>query len=103
VSRTHEFAEVQLLGALRAGHVTLPAADLQRAEALLGAAGTLAHERLGAEPQTQGAELVLLATEQHGYWQALSENPLMRRESVDAARVLTRSCEGLIAGAAAVR
>jgi len=103
VSRTHEFAEVQLLGALRAGHVTLPAADLQRAEVLLGAAGTLAHERLGAEPHTHGAELALLATEQHGYWQALSENPLMRRDSVNAARVLTRSCEGLIAGAAAVR
>jgi len=101
VASTHEFAEVRLLGALRAAHVTLPGADLARAELLLGVSGTLAHQRLGAQTDTSARELAALAAEQHSYWQALSENPLMPRDAADAARVLTRSCEGLIAAASA--
>ncbi|MCP5028327.1 MAG: GTP-binding protein [Actinomycetia bacterium] len=99
----HEFAEVRLLNALRAGHVGLPATDLERAERLLGIVGTFTHERLEADPDTQPAELVALALNQHSYWQTLSENPLLSRDATEAARVLTRTCEGLIAGAQAAR
>ena len=99
----HEFAEVRLLNALRAGQVALPAADLERAERLLGIGGTFAHERLGADADTQPAELAALALTQHSYWQTLSENPLLSRDATEAARVLTRTCEGLIAGAQAAR
>lgn len=99
----HEFAEVRLLNALRGGQVVLPATDLDRAERLLGIAGTFAHERLDADADTPAAELAALALTQHAYWQALSENPLLSREATEAARVLTRTCEGLVAGAQATR
>ena len=99
MASTHEFAEVRLLGAIRAAHVNLPGSDLTRAELLLGVSGTLAHQRLGAESDTSARELAALATEQHSYWHSLAENPLMARDAAEAARVLTRSCEGLIAAA----
>lgn len=103
MSSVHEFAEVQLLNALRSGYVTMSDADLARAERLLGAEGGLAHQRLDADESTEASELGKLALDQHGYWQRLSENPLMTRESADAARVLTRTCEGLIAASHAAR
>ena len=102
-SSVHEFAEVQLLNGLRSGYVTLSESDVQRAERLLGAAGGLAHQRLDAEESTTAAELGRLALDQHSYWQRLSENPLMSRDAADAARVLTRTCEGLIAASHAAR
>jgi GTPase SAR1 family protein len=103
MSTVHEFAEVQLLSMLRSGRVTLPGSDPERAEQLLGATGTFAHERLGVERETTATEMLTLALEQHAYWQAMSENPMIDRAGTVAARVLTRSCEGLLAGLHAAR
>lgn len=97
-SNVHEFAEIQLLNAIRAGVVALPTGDVERAEILLGAKGTLAHQRLGAMPDTSGDTLTSLAHEMHRYWQQLTENPLMTRSATDASRTLVRTCEGLVAG-----
>ncbi len=101
-STVHEFAEVELLGDLRTGRIRLAESDAERAERLLGSHGGLAHQRLGADPETMPDELTKLAIDQHGHWQRVSENPLTARPAADAARVLTRTCEGLlVAGRAA--
>lgn len=99
-SNVHEFAEIQLLNAIRAGIVTLPQSDVERAESLLGAGGMLAHQRLGAPADMPGPELANVAHELHRHWQQLAENPLVARATVDAARTLLRTCEGLVAGLA---
>lgn len=101
-STVHEFSEVELLSNLRAGRVRLADADAARAERLLGADGGLAHQRLGADASTTPDELMKLAIDQHGHWQRVGESPLTSRPSADAARVLVRTCEGLlVAGRAA--
>ena len=99
-SNVHEFAEIQLLNALRVGAVTLPPADIEHAESLLGANGSLAHQRLGVQGDAPGEALVAAAHELHRHWQQLAENPLMARTTVDASRTLVRTCEGLVAGLA---
>ena len=95
----HEFREVQLLVGLRSGAVSVPADRVDEAERLLGSAGPLAHERLGLAATDPASEVLAAAAAAHGYWQALSENPLMDRATMEAARVVARSCEGLIAAA----
>ncbi len=103
MSSVHEFAEVQLLNAIRSGFVNMSEPDAERAERLLGTHGGLAHQRLGADQNTEAGELSRLAIGQHTYWQRLGENPLMPRETIEAARILTRTCEGLLAAGRAAQ
>src|SRR5918992_3004638 len=53
----HEFAELRLLSALRAGAIKLPKEVLQEAERLLGGDGGAAPARLGLEPDAGGQEI----------------------------------------------
>jgi hypothetical protein len=93
----HELAEIRLLNALRAGHVPLKDDVRDEAERLLGAEGTDVHSRLGLEPDADtgaiGAALRTALTK----WQRRAESPMSSREVSDGARVLVRTCEGLIA------
>ena len=93
----HELAEIRLLNALRAGHVPLKDDVLHSAERLLGAEGTDVRKRLGlaldASTGEIGSELKSAITA----WQRRAESPMSSREVSDAARVLVRTCEGLIA------
>lgn len=99
IASVHEFTEVKLLAALRAGAAELPGNDVERAERLLGSDGAMSHERLGTTPDVEPTELHAAAVEQLRYWQALSENPLVSQIGRESARVLIRSCEGLISAA----
>jgi hypothetical protein len=93
----HEFAELRLLSTLRAGAVKLPKEALQEAERLLGADGGAAAARLGLEPDSTPQELWDAALDAAGRWQRRAESPMSSRAVSDVARLVVRSCEGILA------
>jgi hypothetical protein len=93
----HEFAELRLLSALRAGAVKLPKEVLQEAERLLGGDGGAAHARLGLEPDASPQEVWDTAIDAAGRWRRRGESPLSSRAVADVARQVVRSCEGILA------
>ncbi|HEX4819212.1 MAG TPA: dynamin family protein [Acidimicrobiales bacterium] len=93
----HEFAEVRLLNALRAGAVKgVKAAESEEMERLLGADGSAPTARLGLDAGASGGELRSALQHAIARWQRRAENPLSSREAADASRVLIRTCEGLL-------
>lgn len=93
-SLAHDFAEIRLLNLLRTGGVTLREADLPEAERLLGAEGQAAATRLGVNPNEP--DLKPTAMEMLAKWQRRAENPMSTKDQSDAARVIVRSCEGVL-------
>lgn len=92
----HEFAEIALIDALRTGAVLLHPDELGAAEQLLGVAGTDARTRLGLPPDAAAEQVGKVAAEAHLRWQQRAEHPASTREVAQAARVLVRSCEGIL-------
>ncbi|MEV4313205.1 hypothetical protein [Actinocrispum sp. NPDC049592] len=92
VAGAHEFAEIQLLDAVRAGTVHIPEDIRAETERLLGAYGDAVNVRLGhvGDPRR-----TLLATLED--WQRRAESPLSSRQFAAAARVIVRTCEGMLA------
>jgi hypothetical protein len=95
---SHEFAELRLLNALRTRALDLP--DVAAAERLLGTSGGRPAVRLGLGPHAGPEEVRAAAVSAHAAWQGLAENPLASRDVVEAARVLVRTCEGILVDAA---
>ncbi|MGH3587514.1 MAG: dynamin family protein, partial [Pseudonocardia sp.] len=93
----HEFTELRLLTAVRAGTVRLPQAVVEEAERLLGGAGTAPVVRLDLPPDASDAQLRSAAFDALGRWQRHAVNPMFGRSVTDACQVLVRSCEGLLA------
>ncbi|MBL7257507.1 dynamin family protein [Paractinoplanes lichenicola] len=91
----HEFVELRLLHELRSGRLTL--ADDRRAEMdrLLGGSGGGARERLGLPEDGDVGEAARAA---QAKWQRLAEHPLSNRDLRTAARAVTRTAEGILAG-----
>jgi len=98
VASAHELAEVRLLNGLRAGAVDL-GDDAETAERLLGADGMDSHVRLGMPAGATPEDLRAMIAAEHGRWQARAESPFATPTVADAARVLVRSCEGMLAEA----
>jgi hypothetical protein len=94
----HEFAELRLLSTLRAGAVKLPKEALQEAERLLGGEGGAAPSRLGLEPDASPQEIWDAALDAAGRWRRRAESPMSSRAVSDVARLVVRSCEGILAG-----
>lgn len=94
----HEFAELRLLSALRAGAVTLPEGLTEEAERLLGDTGPAPAVRLGLPPNAASDQLRHTALHTLRRWRQHAENPLLPRRATDACRVLVRTCEGILAG-----
>jgi hypothetical protein len=94
----HEFAELRLLSTLRSGAVRLPAEALDEAERLLGGEGGSAAARLGLEPGAGPDELRAAALDAVTRWQRRAESPMSGRAVSDVARLVVRSCEGVLAG-----
>lgn len=118
---THAFAEARLLNALRAGTVALDDADAQEAERLLGGHGDDAASRLGLDDDVFGPgaadddvfgpgaadddvfvgpapeALHDAAMDALSRWRRRAEHPMASRAAVETARLVVRSCEGIIA------
>jgi energy-coupling factor transporter ATP-binding protein EcfA2 len=91
----HEFRELRLLAALRAGRSGLPDDLVEEAAQLTGGHGDGPAERLGS---TAGPdELVEVAGGALEQWRHYAENPLATHTARQAAQTVVRSCEGLIA------
>lgn len=93
----HEFAELRLLSALRAGSVKLPRQLTDEAERLLGGAGNAPAVRLNLPAGSGPDDLYRAAYLALQRWQGHAENPMFGRGSADACRVLVRTCEGILA------
>lgn len=93
----HEFRELRLLAELRAPHVTLPPDARSDAERLLGAHGASTHKRLGLTPDADPGQLREAVIAALARWQRRAESPLSDRAASDRARVVVRSCEGMLA------
>lgn len=94
----HEFQEIRLLNGLRSGAVAVKPDDLEAIERLLGTGGHAAGARLGLEASATDDEVRRAAHEALGKWQRRAESPMASREVAEAARVLVRTCEGILAG-----
>ena len=92
----HEFQEIRLLNALRSGAVSVKPEDLEVMECLLGTTGAAPAARLGLDAGATDADLRRAAQEALLRWQRRAESPMASRESADAARVLVRTCEGIL-------
>jgi hypothetical protein len=93
----HEFAELRLLSTLRSGAVKLPKEAVQEAERLLGGDGGAPPARLGLEPDAGPQEVWDAAIDAAGRWQRRAESPMSSRAVSDVARLVVRSCEGVLA------
>lgn len=97
IASAHPFHELRVLSSVRAGWVTGKPEVLAELESLIGGAGGAAHLRLGLPPEAGKAELATAAGEALARWQRRAENPLTSHELSVAARVVIRSCEGMLA------
>jgi hypothetical protein len=93
----HELKELSLLKQIRSGTLPLSGDELATAERLLGAAGPKATNRLGLPEDASTDDVRRAAQEQAEQWGRRAENPLSSRAVVEAARVLVRTCEGILA------
>ena len=94
----HEFKELRLLTALRAPGVDLSPDAATEAERLLGGFGTAAEVRVGLERGASPTHIQQAATDALRRWRERAESPLTDRTTASACRVVTRSCEGVLAG-----
>ena len=65
-------------------------------ERLLGAQGGALYTRLDLPPGADVSEVRRALQNAIGRWQRRAESPMSSREVADAARVLIRTCEGLL-------
>lgn len=93
----HEFAEMRVLNALRRGDITFDERRTASAESLLGVDGLQLAERAGLSADAPLDEVRPALVEQLSTWQNQAEHPLATPDTSAAARVLTRTCEGLLA------
>ena len=62
----------------------------------MGVEGTALHVRLGLTAEADGAEVRRALQNALGRWPRRAESPMSSREVADAARVVIRTCEGLL-------
>ena len=94
----HEFTEVHLLNAMRAGTLALRPTEFDELEVLLGSIGAPTPIRLGLALEAPGAEVRTAVLSGVDRWRRRAENPLTPLDVADAARAIARSYEGLLPG-----
>ncbi|PXY31288.1 hypothetical protein [Prauserella muralis] len=92
----HEFRELRLLSALRAGRARLPDELREEAIRLIGGHGSDPGARLGVG--ASGPEVADAAAGAVRLWREYAENPVLGAAERRAASVVIRSCEGLLTG-----
>jgi dynamin family protein len=98
LSGAHEFAELRLLSDLHGRVLRPPKEQAREAERLIGGDGVTPHQRLGLPPEAGPDELRAAALDQLTAWRRRAESPMTSRAMANAARVVVRSCEGILAG-----
>ena len=97
VDGAHEFAELRVLNALRRGDVRFDGHRGDSAGRLLGEQGLQIEQRVGVDDGADESVTRSALLDQLGMWQAQAEHPLADPDTAAAARVLSRTCEGLLA------
>lgn len=97
VVSAHDFRELRLLAALHGGRTTLPDPLADEARRLVGGVGTELPARLGFEREASGHELHDAVSDALRRWQEQAENHALGTVQRRAARVVVRSCEGMVA------
>lgn len=92
----HGFAELRLLGRLRADELPLPPDDLAELFRLVGGAGVAPHVRLGVPADTDPATMRAHALEAARKWRTRSRHPLIDKTTVEACLTAVRSVEGAL-------
>lgn len=96
LANAHEFRELRLLSALRAGRTQLgPDAEFNAMQ-LIGGHGADPASRLGLADEPLREELLEAAAASLHRWRLQAANPLASRLDAEAAQTVVRSCEGLI-------
>jgi hypothetical protein len=93
-----ELDELELLARARSAGSPLPETLRPDAERLLGAEGTTPAARLGLPEDADPAELHAAARTALDRWRAAAGDPLAARATADAAALVVRTCEALLAG-----
>lgn len=92
----HGFAELRLLGRLRADDLPLPADDITELHRLIGGSGVAPHLRLGlpadADLATQHAQALAAVRK----WRSRASHPLADQSTSAACLTAARSAEGLL-------
>lgn len=97
VVSAHEFRELRLLAALDGGRTALPDPLADEARRLVGGIGTALPARLGCTDEASGHELSGALSDALRRWQGQAENHALGFGQRRAARVVVRSCEGMVA------
>lgn len=97
VASAHEFRELRLLAALHGGRTELPDPLADEARRLVGGVGTSLAARLGFDREPTSGELHGAVSEALRRWQEQAENHALATGQRQAARVVVRSCEGMVA------
>lgn len=92
----HQFAEMRVLIAHRAGAIEFGDADRDAVDRLLGCRGSGPRERLGLPADAGPDQLRAAAFRSIDHFRRRAESPLSTRELADAAAVIVRTCEGLL-------
>ncbi len=93
-----DLAELDLLARSRAAGSPLPPLLRAEGERLLGAEGTGPAARLGLPEGAPDDELCAAAAGALARWRTAADDPLAGRATADAAEVVVRACEALLAG-----
>lgn len=96
VAGAHELTEAGLFAALRASGMGLTDNEIDGAERLLGRDGTSLTARFGVDEAAERGVLRTAALAELEHWQRRREHPFAGPDTVYAARVLVRTCEGLL-------
>jgi hypothetical protein len=92
----HEFRELRLLAALQVGRTTLPEGLHEEALRLVGGSGADIAARLGADGDVGEDEAREAVFDALARWQDQAENPMLDADQRAAARLVVRSCEGVL-------
>lgn len=98
LATAHDVHELRLLAALQGDRIRFEGELAAEARRLIGENGTGVAARLGADDRTAAAELWRMGSAVLTRWQERAEDPLLSLDQRRAARVVVRSCEGIVAG-----
>jgi hypothetical protein len=97
LANAHDLREIRLLSWLRGRRVGFDGELAVEARRLIGENGTDLVARLGVDHRATSTELWQLSSEALVRWQERTEDPLLSLDQRRAAKVVARSCEGILA------